>query len=115
MQLGPEDIEAGAAAAEIGDDVDIWYEGGQAGVVAMRNGTYVCWHCMDILVQHETHPRLRPVTISTGGPVGVYLHAKCASERVAPKVFMFARGMNVRRRVADIVKRTKGLFGGEEG
>lgn len=105
------DIEAGVAAAEIGDDVDLWYLNGKANAVAMKNGSYVCWHCMELLVQNETDPKLRPVVIYTGGEVGVYLHAKCANDRVKPKLFQFARGMAVRRKVADIVKKAGGLFG----
>lgn len=101
-----DDMRIGANAAHF-DDVDlITTPDGKLGIVAIHKGRRVCQQCGGHF--NESNPKLRmtPVYTHPDAPP-VFLHAKC--EVPSPRIFTMFKGLQVRRRVADIVKKSLGI------
>jgi hypothetical protein len=101
-----DDMRIGANAAHF-DDVDlIAGPDGKLGIVAIHQGRRVCQQCGKHFNQSNPKMRMTPVWTHPDAPP-VYLHAKC--EVPPSKIFTMFRGMGVRRRVANIVKKCAGI------
>lgn len=101
-----DDLKIGANAAHF-DDVDL-IEGpdGKLGIVAIHNGRRVCQQCGGHFDQGNPKLRMTAVHTHPDAPP-VYLHAKC--ETPPSRIFTMFRGLQIRRRVADIVKKSCGI------
>lgn len=101
-----DDLKIGANAAHF-DNVDlVTMPDGKLGVVAIHQGRRVCQQCGGHF--NESNPKLRmtPVYMHPDAPP-VFLHAKC--EVPPSRIFTMFRGLEVRRRVASIVKKSLGI------
>ncbi|MFQ5339948.1 MAG: hypothetical protein ACE5F6_00220 [Anaerolineae bacterium] len=101
-----DDMKIGANASHF-DDVDL-IEGanGKLGIVAIHKGRRVCQQCGGYFDSSNPKLRMTPVHTHPEAPP-VYLHAKC--EVPPAKIFTMLRGLPVRRRVANIVKKSLGI------
>lgn len=111
MHISPTDLDS-AKYSNFLDDFDMVMSpfGGHLVVVAMKNGVHVCWQCGE---QYDPNDhKLAMVEKRTPGatvPCGV--HRKCVAGPSTRKSFhVIAKGLQVRRAVADIVKKTAGLL-----
>ena len=101
-----DDYKVAASAAHF-DGVDtVTGPDGKLGLVAVQNGRRICQQCGGHFNNSIPKLRMTPVHLYPDAPP-MYLHAKC---EVPPmRIFTMLRGLQVRRQVANIVKKSMGL------
>lgn len=93
------------------DDFDMIVSphGGHLVPVAMKHGVHVCWQCGEPF-EPEDRKLALVEKLTPGATVPVGVHRKCIAG--APKKFFsVVKGVQTRRAVAEIVKKTAGLVG----
>lgn len=102
-----DDMKIGANAAHF-DEVDTVTDPktGMLGLVAVHQGRRVCQQCGGFFNDGDRKLRMTPVYTFPEAPP-VFLHAKC--EVPPAKIFTMFKGLQVRRRVASIVKKSMGV------
>jgi hypothetical protein len=79
---------------------------GMLGLVAVQDGRRICQQCGGHFNQSDRKLRMTPVYTYPDAPP-MFLHAKC---EVPPmKIFQLFKGLQKRREVANIVKKSLGL------
>jgi len=108
-----DDMKVGANAAHFASVDLIEGPDGKLGFVALdADGRRVCQQCGGYLRSQDSYDsrlRMTPVYLYPDAPP-VWLHAKCEVPPV--KLFLNFKGLGIRRKVANIVKATKGVLGG---
>jgi hypothetical protein len=94
------------------DDMDMVYsdKGGHIVCVAVKSGVHVCWQCGEPFVQWDN--KLGEVEKRVAGAtVPIYVHRRCFNGYHRKSFAFVMKGLQTRRAVADIVKKTAGIFG----
>ena len=102
-----DDYKVAASAAHF-DGVDTVTDPAtnQLGLVAIQNGRRICQQCGGHFNSSNPKLRMHPVYLYPEAPP-MFLHAKCEVPPI--KVFQMLRGLQVRREVANIVKKSLGI------
>ena len=108
IQIKDQDIE-NAKHSNFLDDMETLRSpnGGHIVCCAVKSGVYVCWQCGEPF--DPSVPGLSELEKRVGGPVPLYVHRKCWNGPVKKPFSFIAKGLQVRRAVAEIVKKTIGI------
>jgi len=91
------------------DDIDILIDtDGKMVVVAMRAGQHVCQRCEEPIAMYHSNPKLNGVPFQFGG-TRLLLHPNCHNKKRQISIWDNIRGMQVRRKIAQVAKDTQGL------